>query len=524
MTVAQNLQRYANFLLGNVTTFSQARFDYTADLRQKAVEVFGQDEYRVRKNITLYYGVRYSYFPSPYDRNGRLSNFDPSLFNTANAPQVTGAGNRIAGTGNFCNGSSSTRRISPPVRPPSNETHRISWGKYVIDVPKTDFAPRIGLAWDPFRNGKTAIRTGYGIYHEQVLVGPYLQNIGINPPFQETATGLHVRLDNPASSLVAGATVQGLRAVQTDWQTPYMQHWSLDVQQQLTQNTILTVGYYGSKGTHLIGLTELNDLPPGKALNSLCAPGNNFSAQTPSSALVPCQPAGFAFRNSANTIGNPNVVGTTRFADLLILDQLRPFRGFRSIAMVQPRYNSNYHSLQVSAAHRFSDVSLLNLAYTFSKNLTDSQNDRTASPQDTFNTRNEYARAALDRRQVLTINYVYELPFFRAQQGFAGRALGGWQVSGIANFQTGLPFTAATSDLDYAGLGLINANPAARPNLLCNPNDNAPHTAEQWFNTSCFQRNPPDTGNGSTGLPNNPGTAGRGVIDGPGTTRFVGIS
>jgi hypothetical protein len=520
-TVAQNLQRYANFLLGNVTTFTQARFDYTADLRQKAVEVFGQDEYRVRKNITLYYGVRYSYFPSPYDKNGRLSNFDPSLFNAANAPQVTGAGNRIAGTGNYCNGVivNSQNFTTGPAAFNCNPTVS-QWGKYVIDVPKTDFAPRIGLAWDPFGNGKTAIRTGYGIYHEQVLVGPYLQNIGTNPPYQETVTGTAVRLDNPAASLVAGATVQNLRAVQTDWRTPYMQHWSLDVQQQLTQNTILTVGYYGSKGTHLIGLTELNDLPPGKALNSLCAPGNNFSAQTPSSALVPCQPAGFAFRNSADTTGNPNVVGTTRFSDLLILDQLRPFRGFRSIAMVQPRYNSNYHSLQVAATHRLSDVSSLNLAYTFSKNLTDSQNDRTASPQDAFNTRNEYARAALDRRQVLTINYIYELPFFRTQQGFTGRALGGWQVSGIANFQTGLPFTAATSDLDYAGLGLINANPSARPNLLCDPNENAPQTAEQWFNTSCFQRNPPVTGNGSTGLPNNPGTAGRGIIDGPGTTRF----
>src|SRR5262249_27045827 len=77
-----------------------------------------------------------------------------------------------------------------------------------------------------------------------------------------------------------------------------------------------------------------------------------------------------------------------------------------------------------------------------------------------------------------------------------------------------------TSNLDYAGLGLINANPAARPNLLCDPNSNAPHTQQQWFNTSCFQTNPPNTGAGSTGLPNNPGTAGRGVIDGPGTTRF----
>lgn len=519
--VADNLQRWANFLIGNVQTFTQAHFDYTGDLRQKAVEAFAQDEYKARKNLTLYYGVRYSYFPSPYDKNGRLSNFDPALYNPANAPQVTGAGNRIVGTGNYCNGiivNSQNFTTGPAA---FNCTPTVSaYGKYVIDVPKTDFAPRVGLAWDPFKNGKTAIRTGYGLYHEQVLTGTFLQNIGTNPPYQETVSGTGVRLDNPAAAIVAGSGVQSLRGVQTDWRTPYMQHWSLDVQQQLTQSTILTVGYYGSKGTHLIGLTELNDLPPGTALKSMCAPGNNFYAQTPTPTLVQCQPAGFAFRNSADTTGNPNVVGATRFSDLLILDQLRPYRGYRSIAMVQPRYNSNYHSLQVSAQRRFSDVSSVSLAYTLSKNLTDSQNDRSASPQDTYDTRSEYARAALDRRHVLTINYVYGLPFFRAQQGLVGKALGGWQVSGITNFQTGVPFTATTSNLDYAGLGLINANPAARPNLLCDPNENAPHTAQQWFNASCFQLNPPVTGNGSTGLPNTPGTAGRGVINGPGTTRF----
>jgi hypothetical protein len=99
-----NFQSFANFLLGNNVTFTQARFDYTADLRQKVVEAYGQDEWRFRKNLTLYYGVRYSYFGSPYDVNGRLSNFDPKLYSLANAPLVTGAGNRVVGTGNFCNG------------------------------------------------------------------------------------------------------------------------------------------------------------------------------------------------------------------------------------------------------------------------------------------------------------------------------------------------------------------------------------------------------------------------------------
>lgn len=516
--VAQNLQRWANFLVGNVQTFTQAHFDYTADLRQKAIEAFAQDEYRVRDNLTLYYGVRYSYFPSPYDKNGRLSNFVPELFNASNASPVTGAGNRIAGVGNYCNGiivnsqnfttGPSNFNCTPTASP---------FGKYVVDVPKTDFAPRIGLAWDPFKKGRTSVRTGYGLYHEQVLVGTFLQNIGANPPYQETVTGTNTRLDNPAAAIVAGATVQSLRAVQSDWHTPYMQHWSLEVQQQLSRKTLVTVGYFGSKGTHLIGLTELNEVQPGKALSSSCAPGNGYIGQTPAPTLVPCQPAGYAFRNTAAATGNPNVVGTTTFSDLLILDQLRPYRGFRSIAMVQPRYNSNYHSLQVSAQHRFTSLSQVNLAYTWSKNLTDSQNDRTASPQNSYDTRSEYARAALDRRHILTVNYVYELPIFRKQIGVVGKALGGWQVSGIATYNTGLPFTAVTSNLDYAGLGLINANPTARPNLLCNPNLDAPHTRDQWVTISCFQTNPSNT---ATGLPNTPGTAPRGIINGPPTQRY----
>ncbi len=512
-TVAANLQRWANFLVGNVQTFTQSHFDYTADMRQKAVEAFAQDEFRVRNNLTLYYGVRYSYFPSPKDKNGRLSNFVPELYSAANAPQVTGAGNRVVGTGNYCNGIIVNAQNFTTGPASFNCTPTKSpWGEYILDVPKTDFAPRVGLAWDPFHKGRTSIRMGYGIYHEQVLVGTFEQNIGTNPPYQETVTASNTRLDNPASALTV-AGIQGLRAIQSDWHTPYMQHWSLDVQQQLTRSTILTVGYYGSKGTHLIGLTELNDLPAGKALNSTCAPGANYFGQTPAPTLVPCQPAGYAFRNTNAATGNPNGAST----DTLILDQLRPYRGFRSIAIVQPRYDSNYHSLQVSAQHRFSGVSQISLAYTWAKNLTDNPSDRSNSPQNPYDIKSDYQRATLDRRHVFVVNYVYELPFYSKQAGFVGKTLGGWQASGIATYNAGLPFTAVTSNLDYAGLGLILANPTARPNLLCNPNDNAPHTLQQWFNTACFQTNPANT---ATGLPNTPGTAGRGLINGPPTTRF----
>ena len=104
-TVAANLQRWANFMVGNVAAFSQAKFDYTADLRQKTFEWFGQDEWKVASNLTVSLGVRYSFFGSPWDMNGRLSNFVPSMFSSASAPLVTGAGTRVVdATRNFCSG------------------------------------------------------------------------------------------------------------------------------------------------------------------------------------------------------------------------------------------------------------------------------------------------------------------------------------------------------------------------------------------------------------------------------------
>lgn len=529
--VKQNLARWANFLVGNVSTFTQASFDYTADLRQKTVEWYAQDEWKLRSNLTLSLGVRHSYFGSPYDKNGRLSNFVPEFFNPAAAPAVTGAGNRVVNSQrNFCNGiivnsqnyATAANNCTPGESP---------WGRHVVNVSKTDFAPRIGIAWDPFKKGTTAIRMGYGMYHEQVLNGTFLQNIGINQPYQINATASNTSLDNPAAqaAVVAGLTSISLRAVQADWHTPYMQHWSFDWQQQLSKTTLVTIGYYGSKGTNLQGVTEMNSLTPGTALASQCAPGNNFFGQAAAFTPVPCQLPGYAFRNSATTIaqGNPNFVGTTVFTDVLILDQLRPYRGYRSIAMITPQYDSNYHSLQATAQQTFRGGSQIVANYTWSKNLTTSINDRTTSPQNRYDVKSEYQLAAFDRRHILSINYVYELPFYRDQQGFAGKVLGGWQASGIVTYNTGLPFTAVTSLYDAAGLGIVNTNPAARPNLLCDPNSGGARTVAQWFNTSCFQPNAAlvDANGNRILVPNIPGTTARGNIEGPPTTRFdiVGV-
>ncbi len=149
--------------------------------------------------------------------------------------------------------------------------------------------------------------------------------------------------------------------------------------------------------------------------------------------------------------------------------------------------------------------------------MTDNQTDRSTAPQNTYNLREDYGRATLDRRHVFSLNYIYELPFYRNQQGFVCKVLGGWQASGIISLQSGLPFTVTTSSFDPAGFGFIPALVAGgRPNVTCDPNDGAPRTQQQFFNTGCFTPNPATT---ATNIPNVAGNAGRGIINGPGTQR-----
>ena len=277
-----------------------------------------------------------------------------------------------------------------------------------------------------------------------------------------------------------------------------MQHWSLDVQHLLTKKTFFSVGYYGSKGTHLIGVVDINNLPAGYALTQTC--------QLSLTTTGPCQ------ARDAN--GVPIAFGSIAggVANQQVLDQIRPYKGYRAINMVKPIFNSNYHSLQTQVTHRFVGSSQIQASYTWGKNLTDNQTDRSTAPMNTYDIGAEYGRAQLDRRHVFRLNYIYELPFFREQRGFVGKILGGWQLSGITTYQSGLPYTLTiTAGLyDPAGLGYFgSSNAGGRPNLLCDPNKDAPHTLDEWFNTACVQTTFPAVG------PAVPGNSPRGAIDGP---------
>ena len=471
-------QAWANFLLGNLATFSQSSQDAGADIREHQWEGYGQDEFRMTPRLTITLGLRYSWFGQPTSGNGQLNNFDPLLYNPAHAPTISTSGQLCLVTA--CPGGGTPNPNFDPLNGLIIADQNSPFGSHVSNNDNKNFAPRIGVAWDPFGDGKTSLRAGYGIFYDATLVGTFEQNVFNDPPFTTTASIVRAPFTNPSggnlniSSNPPAFGGSGSAAfISLPWHTPYTQQWSLDVQRQLRKDMMLDIGYFGNNAHHLLGVEDINEVPPGVGVAS----GLN--------------PATF-----------------TSTAGELPLNRFRPFLGYGAISGIENRFNSNYHSLQTQFQKRWGASSLFVFNYTWSHNLTNNPSDRSNAPQNVYNIIAEYGPSSLDRRHNVTASYVYELPWYKSQQGLAGHLMGGWEVSGLIYYYTGTPLTVTTSNTDPGGLGLLGASASsARPDMTSSPNQGAANTVAAFFNTSVFTPTPVNA--------NRPGNAGRGVVTGP---------
>jgi hypothetical protein len=293
------------------------------------------------------------------------------------------------------------------------------------------------------------------------------------------------------------------------YQTPYTQQYSLDIQTQITPSTTLDVGYFGDHGTHLQGVVDINEVVPG--------------AFTQTSIGYRQQPGCTGFTS-------PNCEAP--------LNQIRPYPGYTAINDVQTIFNSNYNSLQTKFTKRFSGRSLIDVNYTYSRGLTNAQNDYSSAPQNTYNLAAEYGPSAYNRNDILTVDGVWDLPWMRDQKGLVGHVVGGWEVSGIYAVASGLPLTATMSGggtinyggltstyngqtngglvTDAAGLGILGPSAASlRPNQVLNPSgaygQTTLHTRQHWFNQTAFVA--PSQASYQVGNER------RGVVNGPGYNR-----
>ena len=460
-------QDWANFLLGNAAGFTQQSTDLTADIIENTYEFYAQDEYRVRPTITISYGLRYSLFNPPTDGKGILTNFAPSTYVAKNAPQLDANGLLVAGTGVALNGIILGGKGSP-------------YGNGVEGRTYTAFGPRVGLAIDPFHNGKTSIRAGFGIFQDALLAGLWEAAVYQNPPYNQTSNFNATSLADPAAgSPAVNPNPPGLVGFAEKWHPSYTQQWSFDVQHEIASNLIADVGYYGQHGVHLVGQEDINEVAPGRALAA-------------------------------------GITLPLKSANASLLNSLRPYPGYGAISIFSPSFDLNYNSLQTSITKRFIDGSTLTANYTWSHALTDMTAAAYAQVFDTYNPGKDYGPTPLDRKQVFNADYTYKLPFLRNNKKLLGTLLGGWETTGIFAANTGLPLTVfqSSSNGDAAGLGIYDASglgSTARPNLVASPNSHAPHTTQQWFNIYAFANNK---------TPGQDGTEPRGAVRGPGFWKF----
>ena len=463
-------QQWANFLLGNVASFFQVNTNARADILQNELEFFAQDQCRIRPNLTLSYGLRWSVFRQPTEGQGHLTNFDPLAFDPAVAPPI-----------DISTGTLFPETPTPVMNGIIVGGQNSRFGNAVARQANRNIAPRFAVAWDPFGTGKTSLRGGYGIFFDLPPMGQFEGGTHSNPPFVQTVLISNTNLNNPAGTVAdVNLSPQFLSGIDVNWRQPYVQQWNIDIQHQVSRSMLFDVGYYGNRALHLTSGLDINQPRPGAYL---------------SAGVLPRGPINF---------GNGQ-----------ILNYVRPYRGYGSINISSPRFQSNYHSLQAQWQWRPGDNNLLTLNYTWSHALTDAPSQYN-TPQNAYDIRAEYGPADFDRRHIFTGSYIYHFPFYRLQNGISGHLFGGWELSGIVYAQTGLWLTVNGVHIDPAGLGLADFNSGpifdARPDQLGNPNHHAPHTVMHWFDGSLFADPPAD------GI--RPGNAPRGSILGPGAWRW----
>jgi hypothetical protein len=450
---------FANFLLGQADGYTQASKDTTPYLHYVNFEAYVQDDWKVTRRLTLNLGVRYSYFPSAADSNNTLVNFDPNVFNPANAPAIDPAtGKMVAGNAaTYANGLIfPTGAACAAAQAIGSLVTCSPYGSKVNPGANNNWGPRLGLAYDPFGDGKWAIRAGYGIFYDRTLNGIWENNAFNDPPLVQTSTinnngSTSQNLFDNVQNGTSGLTPLGpstLTATGTPtFKVPSYQDYNLSVQHEVMRNTVLEVGYVGTKGVHLLGDVNIN------------------------------QPT------LAARLANPTVDANA----------LVPFAGYQAIISRAPIFTSNYNSLQVSLNRRFSQGLTVAVAYTWSKLLTTNPQDRSLGVADAYDLKGSYGLSTLNTPQILVVSYVYELPFYKHDNSLVGHVLGGWELSGITNFQSGQSTTVtqggndpfATLANNNSGLNLARgATAQIRTDLIGDPH--GPKTAAEFFNTAAF--------------------------------------
>ncbi len=456
---------FASYLLGQSVQFFQGGGDFNRGLRKWIMGSYIQDEWRITPRLTLNYGLRYE-INTPYtDIRNRLNEFAPG----------------------------EQSRVMPNAPPGLLFPGDPGVPAGIAAVDYKEMMPRVGFAWDPFGDGKTTVRSSYGIFYDGFTNGtggPLQAAVSALPWTQAyQLAGPGFNLANPYGGQPTpfnnGTFVQPatILTVQAGMLPPYSQQWNFSIERVIAKDYLLDLRYVGNKGTHLPRFIEDNP--------SIYGPGATAENTEQRRPYADCNAAGVC--------------------------------DYGSVGLIAGDSNSTYHALQVAFSRQFSRNLSFLASYWYSKSLDDisSLNVAGSAPtlvagendlaQNPFDLAAEHGPSLFDATQRFAFSGTYVLPRWRNSSRAVDFIVNGWQLNIIATLSTGTPFTV----YDSANVALEGSAPeisgfySSRPNLISDPND-GPHTPSEWVSRQPFQQLNPVTQAGQFG------NEGRNVVRGPG--------